>query len=179
MLQRFLPGASQVLEIAGGTGQHAVTFAQAFPHLVWQSSDIPEALPTLTPRIADSGLDNLPEPLALNVDGDWPTANVFDAVFSANSLHIMAAASVENFFPGAADMLKAGGYLLVYGPFKYGGEFTTESNARFDQWLKARNPLSGIRDFEWVNGLAGHVGLTLVEDNPMPANNQLLVWHKS
>ena len=179
VLQRYLTEASRVLEIAGGTGQHAVHFAQAFPQLVWQSSDIPEALSTLMPRITRSGLDNLPEPIALNVDGDWPVAARFDAIFSANSLHIMAAESVENFFPGAATSLNSGGYLLVYGPFKYGGDFTTESNARFEQWLKARDPASGIRDFEWVNSLAGEVGLEFVEDSAMPANNQLLVWQKS
>lgn len=179
MFQRYLPSASSLLEVAGGTGQHAVYFAEAFPHLVWQSSDIPAALPSLEPRITQSDLLNLPEPIALDVDAGWPAQEKFDAIFSANSLHIMAAESVANFFPGAAACLSSGGTLLVYGPFKYNGEFTTESNAHFDLWLKDRNPVSGIRDFEWVNELASAEGLTFVEDNPMPANNQLLVWKKS
>ena len=178
MLKRFLPETKSVLEIAGGTGQHAVYFASAFPHLTWQSSDIPEALATLEPRITRAGLDNLPAPVALDVDGPWPDDRYFDALFSANSLHIMGTDSVLNFFPGAAARLNEHGYLLVYGPFKYNGEFTTESNARFDQWLKARNPISGIRDFEWVDSLAKSAGLDFVEDNSMPANNQLLVWQK-
>lgn len=171
-----------MLEIAGGTGQHAVHFAEAFPHLRWQSSDIPEALPTLTPRITEGrhnkSLANLLAPIALNVDTEWPTGQYYDAVFSANSLHIMAASSVENFFPGVANLLNPGGHLLVYGPFKYEGEFTTESNARFDLWLKQRNPVSGIRDFESVLELAAQSGMHFVEDNAMPANNQLLVWQK-
>jgi len=179
VFQRYLPSASSLLEVAGGTGQHAVYFAEAFPHLIWQSSDIPAALPSLEPRITQSDLLNLPEPIALDVDAGWPAQEKFDAIFSANSLHIMAAESVANFFPGAAACLSSGGTLLVYGPFKYNGEFTTESNAHFDLWLKDRNPVSGIRDFEWVNELASAEGLTFVEDNPMPANNQLLVWKKS
>lgn len=91
----------------------------------------------------------------------------------------MASESVENFFPGAAAMLNSGGKLLVYGPFKYQGAFTTPSNAQFDLWLKDRNPVSGVRDFEWVNSLAESEGLSLLEDNAMPANNQLLVWQKT
>jgi len=179
VLQRYLPEAENLLEVAGGTGQHAVYFAENFPHLIWQSSDIPAALPGLKPRIIQSDLLNLPEPIALDVNSGWPSQQQFDAIFSANSLHIMAAESVENFFPGVAACLNSGGTLLVYGPFKYNGEFTTESNARFDLWLKNRNPVSGIRDFEWVNELASAEGLTLVEDNAMPANNQLLVWRRS
>lgn len=167
-----------MLEIAGGTGQHAVFFAQAFPELLWQSSDIPSALSGLAPRIEQANLPNLPPPVALDVDKTWPQESGFDAVFSANSLHIMASESVENFFPGAAAMLNSGGKLLVYGPFKYQGEFTTPSNAQFDLWLKDRNPVSGVRDFEWVNSLAESEGLSLLEDNAMPANNQLLVWQK-
>ncbi len=149
-------------------------FAAAFPELHWQSSDIPAALPILRQRIAQAGLT---PPISLDVDADWPEQQ-FDAVFSANSLHIMAADSVRNFFPGAASVLASGGKLMVYGPCKYGGDFTTESNARFDVWLKERNPVSGIRDFEWLHELASEQGLRFIEDNPMPANNQLLVWQK-
>ena len=101
---------------------------------------------------------------------------IVDTVFSANCLHIVATDSVENFFAGVGMQLRAGGLLMVYGPFKYDGQFTSESNDRFDDWLKERNPQSGIRDFEWVNSLADRAGLDLLEDNPMPANNQLLVW---
>lgn len=175
VLKRHLTSPQSVLEIAGGTGQHAAYFAAALPFLTWQSTDIPDNLPVLTPRINSAGLSNLPPPQALDVNGDWP-AQRYDAVFTANSLHIISTESVENFFTGVGSHLKAPGLLLVYGPFKYRGAFTTESNQRFDSWLKDRDPVSGVRDFEWVNSLAEQVGLSLIEDNPMPANNQLLVW---
>jgi cyclopropane fatty-acyl-phospholipid synthase-like methyltransferase len=99
-----------------------------------------------------------------------------DGIFSANTLHIMPAAHVEHFFHGVKRVLRPGGRLCVYGPFKYGGEFTTPSNARFDQWLKERNPLSGVRDFEQVAAWAREAGLRLRADHALPANNQLLVW---
>jgi len=176
VLTRHLSGCKSLLEIAGGTGQHAVFFAEHFPDLHWQSSDIPEAVATLDQRLSQAHLPNLPAAIALDVNSaTWPCAAV-DCIYSANSLHIMSAASVENFFAGVGRHLAATGLLMVYGPFKYDGNFTTESNARFDLWLKDRNPVSGIRDFEWVNSLAAASGMTLVEDNPMPANNQLLVW---
>jgi len=164
-----------VLEIAAGTGQHAVFFAEALPFLTWQTTDIADNLPTLTPRIEQAELPNLPAPRILDVNGQWPTGTV-DATFSANSLHIISVGAVENFFAGVGKQLRAGGLLFVYGPFKYQDEFTSESNDRFDDWLKERDPASGIRDFEWVNSLANRAGLDLLEDNAMPANNQLLVW---
>lgn len=179
ILQRHLEDAGSVLEIAGGTGQHAVFFAEALPHLIWQSTDVPHALDNLTQRIAESELPNLPEPAPLDVNAPEWGVEVTEAVFSANCLHIIAASSVENFFAGVGRVLQPGGKLFVYGPFRYGGEFTSESNANFDGWLKARDPGSGIRDFEWVNGLAATEGLTLLEDNAMPANNQLLLWQRA
>jgi len=176
VMRRYLPECHSLLELAGGTGQHAVFFAEQFPHLHWQSSDIPDAVATLNLRLTHAGLPNLP--IGIPIDVNNPTWNcaVVDAIYSANSLHIMSAASVEHFFSGVERHLSKSGLLLVYGPFKYNGEFTTESNAKFDLWLKERNPVSGVRDFEWVNALAEAVGLSLVEDNAMPANNQMLVW---
>lgn len=179
VLQRHLPGKSSALEIAGGTGQHAVFFAGSFPHLQWLSSDVPEAVATLNIRIALARLPNLPEAIALDAnDAEWNCA-VVDAIFSANSLHIMPATSVEKFFAGVGRKLRERGLLLVYGPFKYHGEFITPSNAQFDLWLKVRNAFSGVRDFEWVNKLARDNRMELLEDNVMPANNQLLVWRKT
>lgn len=176
VLQRHLPGKSILLEIGGGSGQHAVFYAGQFPELRWQSSEFPAAVDTLNLRIVPANLLNLPKAIALDVNEPaWKCARV-EAIYSANCLHIISAASVENFFVGVGRTLQAGGLLLVYGPFKYHGEFTTESNAQFDRWLKHRDPHSGVRDFEWVNGLAGNIGLKLVEDNAMPANNQMLVW---
>ena len=172
------PTPTGVLEIGGGTGQHGAFFAEQIPALHWQSSDVPANVDSLNLRIAAAALPNLPPTIALDVnDLPWPIDGC-DCIFSANSLHIMSADSVVRFFDGAGSVLNPGGKLLVYGPFKYGGEFTTESNARFDVWLKNQDPVSGVRDFEWVNELAATAGLSLLEDNAMPANNQLLVWEK-
>ena len=179
VLAQHLTGGDSVLEIGGGSGQHAVFFATCLRELHWQSSDVLSNFDSLNLRTSAAQLPNLPAAISLDVnDSDWncPSCNV---IYSANSLHIMAAASVENFFAGAGTLLHENGLLLAYGPFKYGGAFTTKSNARFDLWLKDRDPLSGVRDFEWVNGLAGSAGLSLIEDNAMPANNQFLVWKKT
>ncbi len=166
----------RVLEIAGGTGQHAVHFATHMPWLHWQSSDVPELVDTLNLRLRAAAQSNLPLALPLDVtQQNWGVGS-FDAVFTANSLHIMPASAVVEFFRHLNSVIEHGGHLCIYGPFKYGGDFTTPSNAQFDLWLKSRNSLSGVRDFEWVNQLASDAGLTLLEDNPMPANNQLLVW---
>ncbi len=173
VLQRHLDGAGSLLEIGAGTGQHAEFLATHFPGLNWQASDTRENLPLLRPRITRAGL---PEPIALDIDeADWGRGG-FDALFCANVLHIVGAPSVENFFRHLGPHFAPGGLLLVYGPFRYRNAYTSESNAQFDRWLKQRDPVSGIRDFEWVNGLAESAGLSLVEDNAMPANNQLLVW---
>lgn len=178
VLIRHVTRAGNVLEIAGGTGQHAVYFATHLPFVQWQSSDIPENVDSLNLRIAAADLINLPLAIALDVtQAHWGVKKI-DYVFSANSLHIMPASAVIDFFAHMNEVLVPGGILCVYGPFKYGGEFTTPSNANFDVWLKNRNPLSGVRDFETVNALAKAAGLTLLEDNAMPANNQLLVWQK-
>ena len=173
VLQRHLGGSRKLLEIGAGTGQHAEFLAGHFPGLNWQASDTAESLPLLRPRLARAGL---PDPVALDIDSaDWGCGS-FDAIFSANVLHIVGAPSVENFFRGLGPHLEPDGLLLIYGPFRYRSAYTSESNAQFDRWLKQRDPVSGIRDFEWVNALAEDAGLTLVEDNAMPANNQLLVW---
>ena len=178
ILKRHLHSSDRILEIGGGTGQHAVFFTEGLSGLYWQSSDIAANIDTLNLRIKAAQLVNLPEAIPLDVnDMPWGCQDP-TAIFSANSLHIMSISSVENFFAGVGVYLQPQGKLLVYGPFKYGGEYTTPSNAGFDQWLKSRGPESGIRDFEWVNSLAEKAGLSFIEDKSMPANNQLLVWKK-
>lgn len=167
----------QVLEIGSGTGQHAVHFAAALPHLVWQTSDRHEQLGGIRLWLNEAALPNTPPPLALDVNGPWPRQR-FDAVFSANTLHILAWAEVERMFAGLASVLDETGKLVIYGPFNYGGHYTSESNARFDQWLKAEDARRGIRDFEAVDALAAGIGLTLLEDRAMPANNRCLVWKR-
>lgn len=178
VLRGAFAGATQVLEIGSGTGQHAVFFAAALPQLVWQPSDRPEHLAGIAAWRDEAGLPNLRAPLALDVDAsEWPVAEC-DALFSANTLHIMSWSSVENFFSGAGRVLPPGGVLAVYGPFSYGGRHTAESNERFDAFLRERDPLSGIRDFDAVCVLARRHGFSLVDDHALPANNRVLTWRR-
>lgn len=179
VLQPRLATARRVLEIGSGTGQHAVHFAAAMPWLQWQCSDRAENLPGIAMWLDDAALANTPAALELDVaTGPWPTAT-FDAVFSANTLHIMGWPEVQAFFAGVARVLADGGLLLVYGPFNYGGEYTSDSNRAFDAWLLARDPRSAIRDAEAVDAVAAAVGLVLEEDLAMPANNRCRVWRKA
>jgi cyclopropane fatty-acyl-phospholipid synthase-like methyltransferase len=177
VLAQHLGGARSLLEIGSGTGQHAVYFAAAFPALSWQASDVRENLPGIRQWLADAGLPNLQRPLELDVTGPWPEAR-FDAIFSANSAHIMSDAQVVAMFRGVPRALAPGGLFFLYGPFNYAGAFTSESNARFDGWLKACDPLSGIKDFEHLDALAREGGMVLVRDHEMPVNNRTLVWRR-
>ncbi|TXS93778.1 DUF938 domain-containing protein [Parahaliea maris] len=178
VLERLLANSTQVLEIGSGTGQHATWFAGHLPHLVWQPTDLHDHLPTLSLRCAMYEGSNLLPPLALDVClHPWP-AEVHDAVFTANSFHIMSFAAVEQCFAELGRRAHPNTLLCVYGPFNYNGQYTSESNARFDQWLGQQHPDSAIRDFEAVDALARQAGFELVEDNAMPANNRLLVWRK-
>lgn len=177
VLRQYFPDRRRILEIGSGTGQHAVFFAPAFPDATWQTSDVTENLPGVRLWLDEARLPNLPPPLTLDVTGPWPDAR-FDAIFSANSLHIMSWASVEQFFAGVARVLEPGGILAVYGPFNYHGAYTSDSNREFDVWLKQRSVDSAIRDFEAVDGLAQGIGCQLVKDHTMPANNRLLVWRR-
>ena len=178
VIQPLLASADSVLEIGSGTGQHAVYFSEHLPHLTWQCSDRLENHEGIQMWINDSGLDNVLGPLELDtVQSAWPDI-AYDAIFSANTVHIMNWEAVEAFFAGAGQCLKSGGVLLLYGPFNYHGKFTSDSNARFDQWLKERDPQSGIRDFEKLDLLASQAGLELAEDYEMPVNNRLLYWKK-
>jgi len=179
VLDGYLQGmAGTLLEIGSGTGQHAVTFAARFPALTWQTSDRPKYLPGIRLWIREANLPNLPPPLELDVKRHWPSRR-YDAIFSANTAHIMSSSEVEALFRGLPQVLTAGGMLLLYGPFNYGGRYTSESNASFDLWLKSRDPRSGIKDFETLNALAGEAGMELVQDHAMPANNRTLVWRQT
>ena len=168
----------RVLEVGSGTGQHAVHFAAAMPWLEWQCSDRAESLAGIRAWLDEAGLPNTPPPLQLDVArGPWP-AGRFDAVFSANTLHIMGWAEVQAFFAGMAGVLADSASVVVYGPFNRGGAYTSDSNRDFDGWLKARDPRSGIRGFEEVDALARAIGLQLVDDVAMPANNRCLAWQR-
>jgi cyclopropane fatty-acyl-phospholipid synthase-like methyltransferase len=178
VLRPLFAEAGKVLEIGSGTGQHAVFFSEQMPHLTWQTSDRLEHHPGIRAWLADSPAENLLEPIALDVALDvWPETT-FDAVFSANTAHIMGRDEVTAMFRGAAAVLGPGGLFALYGPFNYAGRYTSESNARFDRWLKQRDPRSGIKDVDDLNSLADSFGLTLAEDFEMPVNNRILVWTK-
>lgn len=182
-LDPFMADRCRVLEIGSGTGQHAAWFAQRWPWLQWQPSDHPDHLAGIRAWRDDAGLANLQPPFALQaalppapplaVPAGTPR---FDAVFSANTLHIMGWEHVQALFAGLPALLEGGALLAVYGPFNYAGRFTSDSNAQFDGWLKARDPRSGIRDGEAVQALAAAQGFVALADLPMPANNRLLVW---
>jgi len=177
VLRGFFSDRKQVLEVGSGTGQHAVFLAAAMPWLTWQAADMAENLPGIGMWIDEAGLPNLPPPIELAAVGPWPKAR-YDAVFSANTLHIMGWADVVKLFAGLDGVMARDAVLAVYGPFNYGGKFTSDSNAQFDVWLKQRSAASGIRDFEAVNALAESIGLKLIADHAMPANNRTLVWKR-
>jgi hypothetical protein len=178
VLLKHFSQVKQVLEIGSGTGQHAVHFGAAMPWLTWQTADMAENLPGIRLWLDDAKLPNLPPPIDLAAGGPWP-AGPYDAVFSANTLHIMGWPEVEKLFAGLDRVMASNAVLAVYGPFNYGGRFTSESNAQFDVWLKERSAESGIRDFEAVNALAAGIGLKLLADYTMPANNRTLVWGRA
>jgi cyclopropane fatty-acyl-phospholipid synthase-like methyltransferase len=178
VLRRHFADRCHVLEIGSGTGQHAVHFAAALPRLTWQTSDVDSNLPGIRMWLEESGLPNLPQPIELEVTGPWPEAP-FDAIFTANTLHIMSWPEVRALFAALPTVLTTDAVLVVYGPFNYDGRFTSPSNASFDKWLKQRSPYSGIRDFAAVDELARSIGFALVEDRSMPANNRTLVWRRA
>ncbi len=178
-LQTLFADRKRVFEIASGTGQHAVFFGSRLPHLTWQTSELPENHAGILAWLTEASLPNVLAPVALDVnDSPWPVANA-DAVFNANTVHIVSWPAVERMFAGIGRMLETNGILCLYGPFNYDGQYTSASNARFDEWLKARDRQSGIRDFAAIDQLAQAQGLTLIEDISMPANNRLLAWRKT
>ncbi|VAW79823.1 Protein of unknown function DUF938 [hydrothermal vent metagenome] len=180
VLKQELANRWHLLEIGSGTGQHAVYLAGEFPELVWQTSEVPEMLEGIHAWLADDNSpSNILPPLHLDVcNGTWPDAR-YDAVFSANTVHIISWPQAQCLFSGVGKVLEPGGIFCLYGPFNYNGKYTSESNEAFDEWLKLRDPLSGIRDFEALNELAADAGMELKKDYEMPANNRILTWLKA
>jgi SAM-dependent methyltransferase len=178
VLAELFDAPGTVLEIGAGTGQHAVFFPRHLGHLTWQPTDVAEALPGMSLWIEEAALANVSAPLHLDVlDPAWPAGPV-DYVFSANTVHIMHWPAVEAMFAGIGRVLAPGGRFALYGPFNRNGAYTSDSNARFDQWLKGRDPGSGIRDLERLDDLARAAGMSLEADIAMPANNAVLCWRK-
>jgi len=178
VLREVFASCSEVLEIGSGTGQHAVYFGAELSHLSWQTADLPQHHAGIRMWLNEAALPNVLAPIALDVNrSDWLERR-YDAVFSANTLHIVSWPEVEKLFAGVGTVLQPGGVLAIYGPFNYNGQFTSPSNARFDQWLKDRDPASGVRDFEAVDALAREQNLILERDIAMPVNNRTLVWRR-
>ena len=178
IIQPLLKDRQSVLEIGSGTGQHAVYFAAEMPHLHWQTSDRTENHHGISLWLEEANNANIYPPIPLDVSHDAFPKQKFDAIFTANTLHIMSQDDVRSFFQNIASCMHTEGILLAYGPFNYNGKYTSDSNAQFDHWLKSRNTNSGIKDFEWVNKLAKTAGLKIVKDYAMPANNRILYWKK-
>ena len=176
ILKHVFEHPCEILEIGSGTGQHAVHFATHLPHVTWQPSDQAIHLAGINSWVEEANLQNIKAPLELDVNHQpWPVTDI-EAVFTANTLHIMSWESVQVLTRSLAEHMRPGAKICCYGPFNVGGTYTSDSNARFDIWLKAQNPLSAIRDLEALVSLANDAGINLLEDIVMPANNKLLIW---
>ena len=172
-------GCRKVLEIGSGTGEHAVFFASEMPGLTWQTSDLTANHDSIIAWIDDAGLDNVRGPLELDVQKPPQIREKYDAVFSANTAHIMSIGAVECMFHVVADCLNEDGRFCLYGPFNLNGAFTSDSNRQFDASLRARNPEMGIRDLETLDGFASANGLHRINLYAMPANNMIAVWARN
>ncbi|MFC3195516.1 DUF938 domain-containing protein [Marinicella sediminis] len=171
--------ALTVMEMGSGTGQHAVYFAEKMPHLTWCPTDLANNHKGIRQWLADAALPNIAQPVRYEVGkDDWPELDA-DLVFTANTLHIMSVDLVQHWIRDLGQHLKTGALVMIYGPFKYQGRYTAESNATFDQWLKAEDHRRGIRDFEQLDEWMIQQGLKLVVDISMPANNQILLYERT
>jgi SAM-dependent methyltransferase len=180
VLARELPAHGSVLEIASGSGEHAVYFAAAFPHLTWQPSDPSDAaLASITAWRAEAQLANLQAAIALDAAAaGWPIAHA-DAIVCINMVHISPWQATLGLFAGAARTLARGALLYLYGPYRFDGAFTAESNAEFDRSLRSRDPQWGVRDVGELDAAARPHGLARRDTVVMPANNHSLIFRKS
>ncbi len=178
VLQPLFANVGRVLEIGSGTGQHAIFFAAALPHLIWQTSELEDNLAGIQLWLDEAALPNTPPPLQLDVSHIWPDA-LFDAAFTANTAHIMSIVDVAMMFCGIGAVLNPGGLFVQYGPFNEGGQFTSASNQAFDASLRERDPRMGLRDVDELQVIAARHDLTLLVKHQMPVNNQILVWQRA
>lgn len=177
VLQPWLADRRHVLEIGSGTGEHAVHFAAAMPQLVWQTSDRDDHLPGIRAWLDHAQLTNTPPTVTLDVNGRWPQGP-FDAVFTANTLHIMGWPEVQRLFAALPAACTADARLAIYGPFHEHGLPTSEGNAAFDAALRARDPRMGLRDRAAVDDLAAASGFKLRRAVPMPSNNLCMLYQR-
>ncbi len=178
VLRHEFSGATRVLEIGAGTGQHAAGFAAEMPWLSWLPTDQPESIAGIEAWCAAVALANLEAPIALDVIYDAPPDGSFDAAYSANTAHIMDEPAVGRMFDIVGAALLAGGRFCLYGPFRENGCFSTESNERFDASLRRSDPAMGIRDIEALDAEANRVGLGRIRRYAMPGNNLVLVFER-
>lgn len=180
MLEHELPASGMVLEIASGTGEHAVFFARRFPRLSWQPSDREaDALASVAAWREEGGAGNLLAPLELDASSlPWPVRRA-EAVVCINMIHISPWAATEGLVAGAAAILPAGAPLIVYGPFREPGIETAASNLAFDADLRARDIRWGLRDRAQIDALAGEAGFFRSARHVMPANNLVLVYRRT
>ncbi len=177
-LKPLLLQSKNVLEIGSGTGQHAVFFGRALSHIQWQTSDLEPWHQGIKMWLHEANLSNVLPPISLDVDKDTILENYYDAVFTANTFHIMSTTSMEHCIQKVGHALKEGGLFILYGPFKFNGMFTSQSNAEFDMLLKTQQAHQGVRDFEVIVNLAKSAQLSHEQTLPMPANNFILIFKK-
>ncbi len=180
VLQRVLPLDAHVLELASGTGEHAVFFGETLPGVTWHTSDPdPDARDSIAAWIRSEGVANVLPPRAIDVSAaEWDVAGPFDAMVAINMIHISPWEATPGLMAGAGRLLRSGGVLFTYGPYKRGGAHTAPSNETFDQWLKQRDPRFGVRDLEDVEAAARMHEINLREIIEMPANNLSLVFER-
>lgn len=177
-LKQLLPTHAHVLEIGSGTGEHAIHFAKALPHIHWQTSDLENNHPGIQSWLEDAELKNVLFPLSLDIDQDTIPNNRYDVVFTANTFHIMSWDTVKNCIQKVGEALEPGGMFIIYGPFNREGQYTSDSNAQFDAFLKSVDPKQGIRDFDDVDKAMKAARLKKFKQIAMPANNFMLVYQK-
>lgn len=180
ILQRVLPERGLVLEIASGTGEHALFFSSALAGLTWQPTDLDAgARASIDAWAGDAAHDRLRPALPLDVTArPWPVTAA-DAVVCINMIHISPPEATDGLLRGAAELLPPGAPLVLYGPFMVDGAHTAESNAAFDLWLKEQDPAWGVRDLTTVAALAGACGFQAPEVIAMPANNLMVVFRRA
>lgn len=179
VIKKEFRDCGSVFEIGSGTGQHAVFFAGAMPWLTWQTSDLAENHLAIKAWLAESGLANVRDPILLDVQESNELDGEYQGVFSANTAHIMSIEAVRCMFDVVGRLLSPAGAYCLYGPFNLDGEFTSQSNERFDQSLRSQDPAMGIRELEELDSFAGKAAMRRERLYAMPANNLLVVWRKN
>lgn len=172
------PFHRHVIEIGSGTGQHATFFAQALPGVQWTPTEVYENLAHLNKVVQESGIKNLTPPFKMKVGEDDFSIRTYDVIYTANTFHIMPWKDCKTLIKLMGHRLQEGGLVIIYGPFNYGGNFSSQSNEEFDAWLKKRDPGSGIRNFEDLQKAMEKNGFELTGDYEMPANNRTLVYRR-